>query len=101
MLLLIFPNLRNPLKVFIITLEMIQKSFVSLIRNCLPSGLIFSHTEFRIIELIEQGLSTKEIAEKLFRSPFTINTHRTNIIKKAGKSSIAGVISDLKAKGLL
>ncbi|MCK7538478.1 MAG: hypothetical protein MZV63_49745 [Marinilabiliales bacterium] len=35
----------------------------------LSSGLIFSHSEFRIIELIEQGLSTKEIAEKLFRSP--------------------------------
>ncbi len=67
----------------------------------LSTGLIFSHTEFRIIELIEEGLSTKEIAEKLFRSPLTINTHRTNIIKKAGKSSITEVIRDLKAKGLL
>ncbi len=67
----------------------------------LSSGLIFSHTEFRIIELIDEGLSTKEIAEKLFRSPLTINTHRSNIIKKAEKSSIAEVIRDLKAKGLL
>jgi DNA-binding CsgD family transcriptional regulator len=70
-------------------------------KDLLTSGLIFSHSEFRIIELIDQGLSTKEIAEKLFRSPLTINTHRSNIIAKAGKSSIAGVISDLKAKGLL
>ena len=67
----------------------------------LSSGNIFSHTEFRIIELIEQGMCTKEIAEKLFRSPLTINTHRSNIIKKAGKSSIAEVVRDLKAKGLL
>ena len=67
----------------------------------LSTGSIFSHTEFSIIELIEQGLSSKEIAEKLFRSPLTINTHRSNIIKKAGKSSIIGVIRDLKAKGLL
>ena len=67
----------------------------------LSTGSIFSHTEFSIIELIEQGLSTKEIAEKLFRSPLTINTHRSNIIKKAGKSSITEVIRDLKAKGLL
>ena len=67
----------------------------------LSTGLIFSHTEFRIIELIEQGLCTKEIAEKLFRSPLTINTHRSNIIKKAGKSSITEVIRELKAKGLL
>jgi DNA-binding CsgD family transcriptional regulator len=67
----------------------------------LSTGLIFSHTEFRIIELIEEGLSTKEISEKLFRSPFTINTHRSNIIEKAGKSSITEVIRELKAKGLL
>jgi DNA-binding CsgD family transcriptional regulator len=67
----------------------------------LSTGLIYSHTEFRIIELIEEGLSTKEIAEKLFRSPFTINTHRSNIIEKSGKSSITEVIRELKAKGLL
>jgi DNA-binding CsgD family transcriptional regulator len=67
----------------------------------LSSGLVFSHTEFQIIELIDQGLSTKEIAEKLFRSPLTINTHRSNIIKKAGRSSITGVIRELKAMGLL
>jgi DNA-binding CsgD family transcriptional regulator len=67
----------------------------------LSTGSVFSHTEFSIIELIEQGLSTKEIAEKLFRSPLTINTHRSNIIKKAGKSSIAEVIRELKGEGLL
>jgi len=67
----------------------------------LSAGSIFSHTEFRIIELIEEGLSTKEIAGKLFRSPLTINTHRSNIIKKAGKSSISEVIRELKAQGLL
>jgi hypothetical protein len=67
----------------------------------LATGSIFSHTEFRIIELIEEGLSTKEIAEKLCRSPLTINTHRSNIIQKAGKSFISEVIHDLKAQGLL
>jgi DNA-binding CsgD family transcriptional regulator len=70
-------------------------------KELLSSGLIFSHTEFRIIELIEQGLSTKEIAEKLCRSPLTINTHRSNIIKKAGKTSTTEVILELKAMGLL
>jgi DNA-binding CsgD family transcriptional regulator len=70
-------------------------------QKLLTSGLIFSHSEFKIIELIDQGLSTKEIAEKLCRSPLTINTHRSNIIRKAGKSSMAAVICDLKAKGLL
>jgi len=67
----------------------------------LSTGNIFSHSEFRIIELIEEGLSSKEIAQKLFRSVLTINTHRSNIIRKAGKSSIAEVIRNLKAQGLL
>jgi hypothetical protein len=70
-------------------------------KELLTSGLIFSHSEFEIIELINQGLNTKDIASRLFRSPLTINTHRSNIIRKAGKSSMAAVISDLKAKGLL
>jgi DNA-binding CsgD family transcriptional regulator len=67
----------------------------------LSTGSIYSNTEFSIIELIEQGFCTKEIAEKLFRSPLTINTHRSNIIKKSGKSSITQVIRELKAMGLL
>lgn len=70
-------------------------------KELLSTGSIFSHTEFNIIELIEQGLCTKEIAERLFRSPLTINTHRSNIIKKAGKSTITEVIRELKADGLL
>ena len=70
-------------------------------KELLSSGLIFSHSEFRIIELLEQGLSTKEIADKLFRSPMTINTHRSNIIKKAGKASTTEVIRELKEMGLL
>jgi len=70
-------------------------------KKLLSSGLIFSHSEFRIIELLEQGFSTKEIASKFFRSPLTINTHRSNIIRKAGKASTAEVIRELKEMGLL
>lgn len=67
----------------------------------LMSGMMFSNTEFRIIELIEEGFTSNEIAQKLFRSIYTINTHRTNILNKSGRSSIAEVIRDLKANGLL
>jgi hypothetical protein len=67
----------------------------------LIQGNMFSLTEFKIIELVDEGLSTKEIAEKVFRSPLTINTHRTNIIRKSGKCSITEVIRDLKEKSLM
>ncbi|QQS51758.1 MAG: hypothetical protein IPM71_03265 [Bacteroidota bacterium] len=61
----------------------------------------FSNTEFAIIKLIDDGNSSLKIAEKLFRSHHTINTHRTNILKKSGKLSIYEVIHDLRENGLL
>jgi DNA-binding NarL/FixJ family response regulator len=40
--------------------------------------------ELEIIELIAQGISYKEIADKLFISLHTAHTHRKNIFKKTG-----------------
>ncbi len=67
----------------------------------LMMGNKYSATEFKIIQLINDGLSTKEIAQKLFRSHFTISTHRSNIIKKSGRETIFDVIKDLKSQALL
>lgn len=64
-------------------------------------GSKYSAAEIKIIELINEGLTTKEIAQKLFRSHFTISTHRTNIIKKSGKQTLIEVISELKEQTLL
>jgi len=60
-----------------------------------------SEREMEILKLIEKGLSSKEIAEKLFLSVLTINTHRGNILEKSGKASIAELIYELKEQGLL
>lgn len=43
---------------------------------------IFTKTEINIIKLIRQEKTTKEIAEMLFVSPNTIDSHRYNICKK-------------------
>jgi DNA-binding CsgD family transcriptional regulator len=67
----------------------------------LMTGMIFSHTEFELLQLIDEGLSSKEIANKLFRSIYTISTHRTNILKKSGKSNIYDVIRYLKDVGIM
>jgi DNA-binding CsgD family transcriptional regulator len=67
----------------------------------LSKGNVFSAREFQIIRLIESGLSTEQIAEKLFLSPLTVNTHRANILEKTGKSHISDLIYDLKERGLL
>ena len=67
----------------------------------LMKGNIFSSREFEIIRLIESGLSTEEIANKLFLSVHTVNTHRRNILEKSGKQTIADLIYDLKERGFL
>jgi DNA-binding NarL/FixJ family response regulator len=38
--------------------------------------------EQEVIRFLADGLSTKEVAEKLFISPKTVENHRTNIMKK-------------------
>jgi DNA-binding CsgD family transcriptional regulator len=64
-------------------------------------GNIFSDREFEIIQLLAKGLNTKQISDKLFLSPFTVNTHRSNILQKSGKASVQEVISWLTEIGML
>jgi DNA-binding NarL/FixJ family response regulator len=54
----------------------------------MKTGNIFSDRELDIIQLLAKGLNTKQISEKLFLSPFTVNTHRSNILQKSGKASV-------------
>ncbi len=56
--------------------------------------------EIEIIKLIVEGYSNAEIAEKLIRSPRTVDTHRTNIMKKINVHNIAGLIKYAMANGL-
>jgi DNA-binding CsgD family transcriptional regulator len=67
----------------------------------LMKGNIFSSREFEIIKLIESGLSSEDIADKLFLSVHTVNTHRRNILEKSGKASVADLIYELKERGVL
>ncbi len=61
----------------------------------------FSNRELEIMHLIESGLDSYQIAEKIFLSPLTVFTHRRNILKKSGKSTLSDVIYDLKERGIL
>jgi hypothetical protein len=67
----------------------------------LSEGNAFSDREFEIIKLIHAGFESTQIAERLFLSIHTVNTHRSNILEKSGKRQIADVIFDLEEKGLL
>jgi DNA-binding NarL/FixJ family response regulator len=48
--------------------------------------------EIEIIRLIEKELSNKEIAEALFISERTVETHRKNIFRKTHTNSVLGLV---------
>lgn len=58
--------------------------------DCKPFNL--SVREVEIIQQTAQGLSAKEIAEKLFLSTHTVYTHRKNIMKKLCLNSSSEMI---------
>ena len=53
---------------------------------------ILSNKETEVLGLIAKGLTTKEIATKLFVSSRTIETHRANILKKLEVKNTAELI---------
>ena len=61
-------------------------------KELLNLGNIFTRREFEIIKLIASGRSSEQIAEELFLSLYTVNTHRGNILKKTKKTHVSDVI---------
>ncbi len=55
-------------------------------------GLHISDREMEIVKLIAEGLSNKEVADKLFLSTHTVTTHRKNIMSKLGVNNTAGLV---------
>jgi DNA-binding NarL/FixJ family response regulator len=51
-----------------------------------------SGREKEIISMICQELTSAEIAEKLYLSPLTVETHRRNILRKTNSRTIVGLI---------
>jgi two-component system NarL family response regulator len=57
--------------------------------------------ETEIICKIAEGLTSKEIAEQLFLSEFTINTHRRNICRKLNLYTPVALINFAKEHGIV
>ncbi|WP_250255644.1 response regulator transcription factor [Chryseobacterium sp. Marseille-Q3244] len=65
--------------------------------NKLPEFHAFSKNELTdrevdVLRLVCQQLSTKEIADSLFISPKTVETHKTNLMIKTGVKNMAGLV---------
>lgn len=53
---------------------------------------LLTEREIEILKLIAEGLSNKDIGDQLFISHRTVDTHRTNLMKKLDVNNIAGLI---------
>lgn len=77
-------------------LETIQKAEIDVNHldfdplNCDP--VILSERENEIIKLVAEGNTNGKIAELLFLSNHTVNTHRKNIMAKLGVKNTAGIV---------
>ncbi len=65
------------------------------------SPVLISSREAEIIVLIAEGMTNPEIAERLFLSNHTVNTHRKNIMQKLGVNNTASVVMYAVKAGLV
>lgn len=70
-------------------------------QELLAIGQLFSDRELEILRLISEGESSEAIAERLFLSVHTVNTHRRNILKKTGNRNTLQLVMEYKLKGVL
>lgn len=77
-------------------LETLRKEHIDVndmdIREFGCEAVNISERELEIITLIAEGYTNVEIAEKLFLSPHTVNTHRKNILQKLGVNNTAAIV---------
>jgi len=67
--------------------------------STLLAGL--SEREVEVLAALAEGLGNKEIGERLFISPRTVDTHRTNLMKKLDIHNLAGLVRVAIKSGLV
>lgn len=61
-------------------------------RDDQSAGATLTTREQEVLRLIAQGLNNQQIADKLFISPRTVDTHRTNIMQKLNIHDAANLV---------
>lgn len=65
-----------------------------------PDMNVLSRREIEIVQLIKEGLSSKEIALRLDLSLKTVEVHRYNILKKLSLKNTAALVNFINTHGL-
>ncbi len=72
--------------------EVLQEMLKASERKKVPEESRLTNREIEIVRLIEKEYSNKKIAETLFLSERTVETHRKNIFRKTKTNSLIGLI---------
>ena len=78
-----------------------EQSESNLPTNSSEKLALISEREIEVLKRIAEGYSSKEIAEELFISHRTVETHRTNIMKKLEIKKLAKLIKFALQAGLV
>lgn len=78
----------------------INKILITNLQNP-DEGRLLTDREREILKLIAKEYSNKQIAEELFISERTVETHRKNIFKKTATNSLVGLIKYAYANNLI
>lgn len=70
-------------------------------RNPSSDSIILTRREKEILQLLSDGLKGPQIAEKLFLSPLTVETHRKNLLRKFNANSVQLLLKIARDYGLL
>lgn len=81
-----------------VSLEHVVKPLSILPSDSLPK---LTKREKEILHLISEGLTNHQIAEKLFISPLTVDSHRKNLLTKLDANNTASLIKIAVQNGLV
>lgn len=83
--------------------QLLAEDYVRILRQkgAVDSYELLSPREREIFQLLAEGKTNKQVAATLFISPYTVETHRGNILEKLGLHSAAELILYAVRKGII
>lgn len=79
----------------------VQQILASFTQNDLEEIPPVTRREKEVLKLLEEGLSSHEIGEKLFISPLTVDSHRKNLMQKFKVNKTINLIQTAKENGII
>ena len=65
-----------------------------------PDWPELTESEFTVVSLVAQGATNREVAERLFLSPYTVNSHLRHVFAKLGIRSRVELTRLAAARGI-